>query len=79
MKYSLAVTWTICGACGRRREMLVEALELSRSLQCPGCGSVVGVDGYQLSRLLNANDRTPPLTVTLTPAVPADLEVSRIG
>ena len=61
---------TVCGVCGQRREMLVEALKLTREFACPGCGCEVNVDDYQLSRLLNANDRTPRLTVTLTGVAP---------
>jgi len=59
---------TICGVCGDRREMPIAVLKQTRDLECAGCGAKVNVDDFQLSRLLNANDRTPALTVTLTPA-----------
>jgi hypothetical protein len=61
---------TVCGACGQRREMPAEALKLVRDFECAGCGCDVNLDDYQLSRLLNANDRTPRLTVTLTEVAP---------
>ena len=48
--------------------MLAEALKLASVLQCSDCGSIVTLDDRELSRLLNANDRTPRLTLTLTPA-----------
>jgi hypothetical protein len=56
---------TICGVCGDRREMPIAVLKQTRDLECAGCGAKVTVDDFQLSRLLNANDRTPALTVTL--------------
>jgi hypothetical protein len=58
---------TICGVCGDRREMAIAVLRRTRDHECAGCGAKVTVDDFQLSRLLNANDRTPALTVTLMP------------
>jgi hypothetical protein len=70
---------TVCGVCGQRREVLAGALRLTRDFQCPGCGCEVNVDGYQLSRLLNANERTPRLTVTLTAVAPRRRDAGRQG
>jgi hypothetical protein len=59
---------TVCGVCGRQGECLRGTLTSAAEVECPGCGRTVKPNQYQLLRITNANDRSPRLTVTLTPA-----------
>jgi hypothetical protein len=58
---------TVCGVCGRQGECLRGSLTSAAELKCPGCGRTVKPNQYQLLRITNANERSPRLTITLTP------------
>jgi hypothetical protein len=58
---------TVCGVCGRQGECLRGSLTSTAELECPGCGRTVKPNPFQLLRVTNANERSPRLTITLTP------------